>query len=389
MFIVSLPYAVLHGGWWAVFALVGVSYICYYTGVILVECLYDDEGRRIRGSYVQIAEAVWGPRIGGRMVNIAQLIELLMTCILYVVLCGDLLEGSFPQAAMDKMGWMMLSCILLLSCAFLTNLTAVSRLSFWNTISHLVINAVVVFYCFSWIASWHWTWVRWTTNIQTFPTVLGIVVFSYTSQIFLPTLEGCMVDRSKFVPMLKWTHVAAAAFKASFGLIGFLTFGPNTQQEVTSNLPTQEFKAIINLILVVKALLSYPLPFYAAEQLLEVTFCQGKPVTFFEGCFHTDGKLKILALFSRICLVFFTLFMAVSVPYFALLMGLIGACTGTMLSFIWPCVFHLKLKGSSMGRRARIWEYCIIAMGVSFCFIGVIFSALELSRAMNASDEYY
>ena len=37
-----------------------------------------------------------GKKYGGKIVNAAQLIELLMTCILYVVLCGDLLMGAFP-----------------------------------------------------------------------------------------------------------------------------------------------------------------------------------------------------------------------------------------------------------------------------------------------------
>lgn len=106
MFIVSLPYAVLHGGYWGVFALVFVAYICCHTGKILVACLYepDENGQmvRVRDSYVGIAEAVMGPQIGGKLVNAAQNIELLMTCILYVVLCGDLLIGSFPDGAIDQ-----------------------------------------------------------------------------------------------------------------------------------------------------------------------------------------------------------------------------------------------------------------------------------------------
>lgn len=68
----------------------------------MVECLYDDSGKRVRTSYVEVAEECWGSRLGGPVVHIAQMIELLMTDILYVVLCGDLLEGSFPTAPMDK-----------------------------------------------------------------------------------------------------------------------------------------------------------------------------------------------------------------------------------------------------------------------------------------------
>lgn len=53
--------------------------------------------------------------------------------------------------------------------------------------------------------------------MSTFPITLGIVVFSYTSQIFLPTLEGNMRDKSKFQPMLDYSHIAAAAFKVRLG----------------------------------------------------------------------------------------------------------------------------------------------------------------------------
>lgn len=41
MFIVSLPYTVLHGGYWAIVAMIGVAHICCYTGKILVDCLYE------------------------------------------------------------------------------------------------------------------------------------------------------------------------------------------------------------------------------------------------------------------------------------------------------------------------------------------------------------
>ena len=47
----------------------------------------------------------------------------------------------------------------------------------------------------------------------TFPITLGIVVFSYTSQIFLPTLEGNMENPAEFRDMLDWSHIAAGAFK--------------------------------------------------------------------------------------------------------------------------------------------------------------------------------
>ena len=72
-----------------------------------------------------------------------------------------------------------------------------------------------------------------------------MVIFSYTSQIFLPSMEGNMVDRSSFGTMLDWTHLAAAVFKVGFSYIGFLTFGDDTQEVITNNLPNQTLRQLI------------------------------------------------------------------------------------------------------------------------------------------------
>ena len=143
--------------------------------------------------------------------------------------------------------------------------------------------------------------------MHTFPTVLGIVVFSYTDHIFLPTLEGSLKNRSHFKPMLKITHIAAAAFKVSlcqhalrniqtqaiFGLVGFLTFGENTQEEISNNLPSQNFKICLNLILVVKALLSYPLPYYATARIIEENLFLGRGKTDLPCAYGDDKQVRI------------------------------------------------------------------------------------------------
>lgn len=148
--------------------------------------------------------------------NIAQNIELLMTCILYLVLCGDLFVGSFPES-LDHASWTIISSMLLVPCAFISSLKLVSRLSFCNAIVHLIINALILLYCVMKIHTWDLSKVTLKMDIYTFPISLGIIVFSYTSQIFLPTMEGNMIERRKFDSMLNLTHLVAALFKASFG----------------------------------------------------------------------------------------------------------------------------------------------------------------------------
>lgn len=89
--------------------------------------------------------------------------------------------------------------------------------------------------------------------------------------------------------MLSQSHIAAAAFKAIFGLIGFLTFAELTQKEISNSLPNQLFKVVVNLVLVVKALLSYQLPFYAMVQLLTDNFFRGVEFTLFSRCDIVDS----------------------------------------------------------------------------------------------------
>ena len=115
-----------------------------------------------------------------------------------------------------------MSCMILMPCAFIRSLKFISKLSFYNAVVHVLINLIILIYCFSKITTWNFDKIEVSINIWSFPISLGIIVFSYTSQIFLPTMEGSMVDRKKFDSMLNWTHFVAAIFKAFFGLIGKL-----------------------------------------------------------------------------------------------------------------------------------------------------------------------
>ncbi|WKY14090.1 hypothetical protein Q1695_004709 [Nippostrongylus brasiliensis] len=100
MFIVSLPIAVKVGGsalisspvgeWWSVFAMMGVPYICYWTGVLLIECLYEKDKKV--AEFYRPGFCKW--------VLAAQLTELLSTCIIYLLLAADLLQSCFPSIGM-------------------------------------------------------------------------------------------------------------------------------------------------------------------------------------------------------------------------------------------------------------------------------------------------
>ena len=394
MFLLALPYAVLNGGYWGLVALLSAAGITYYTGIILVSCLYEDDlvtgvKRRVRDSYVDIATEVWGV-YAAQIVHTAQFIELIMTCILYLVLCGDLLTNIFPtnmEKGVNTTMWTVVATFFIIPCAFLRDLKAVARLSLGNAVAHVIINVIVLGFCITHIGSWHWSQVKLVVDVKRFPVSMGIVIFSYTSHIFLPSLEGDMTDRQNFSRMLKWTHGLAGVFKAVFAYICFLTFGNLTKDVITDNLPTAGFKGFVNCALVVKALLSYPLPYFAAAELLEKALFNGRPRTKFPSCYASDGMLEVWALSLRMLLALFTLTLAIYIPQFALLMGLIGSFTGTMLSFVWPCWFHLKIKWYEIPNWQKLCNVCIMVGGGICGIVGIILSMNGLVEAFREADE--
>ena len=142
-------------------------------------------------------------------------------------------------------------------------------------------------------------------------------------------------------------------------------------------------KTIVNLILVVKALLSYPLPYYAACELLEKELFQGKPETVFPTIWALDGELKVYGLMFRVAVVVVTIIFAVVIPHFTILMGVIGSFTGCFLSFIWPAIFHLMLRHHTMHKMTMMYDIVIINLGVFFGLLGMYYSGRALQRAFE------
>lgn len=77
----------------------------------------------------------------------------------------------------------------------------------------------VMLYCMSRASSWSWSSLPLSVAPEDFLVSVGVIIFSYTSQIFLPPVEGSMEDRGQFNAMLAWTHAAACIMKTAFSLL--------------------------------------------------------------------------------------------------------------------------------------------------------------------------
>ena len=56
--------------------------------------------------------------------------------------------------------------------------------------------------------------------------------------------------------------------------------------------------------------------------------------------------------------------------------------SGTMLSFVWPCIFHLRLRGGSLPIHVIVIDVFIVIIGLTCGIVGMYYSAKGLVAAL-------
>ncbi|CAB1342825.1 unnamed protein product [Coregonus sp. 'balchen'] len=228
VFFLGLPYALLQSGYLGLLLLVLAAVICNYTGKILVSCLDNEEGQpiRVQDTYEDIANTCCKricPLLGGRVVNAAQVVELMITNIM----CHSFSFLPLPPAA-----WSVVTFLTLVPCMLIRELrvVVVSRLSLLCSLAQFLITFIVVAYCLHQAHRWSWRRTVLLVDFDRFLVSVGVIIFSYTSQIFLPTLEGSMEDKGDFSNIMSWTYSLACVLKTTISVLAFLTWGRRYQR---------------------------------------------------------------------------------------------------------------------------------------------------------------
>ena len=80
------------------------------------------------------------------------------------------------------------------------------------------------------------------------------------------------------------------------------------------------------------------------------------------------GRITTRRCVVRSCLVLFILALAQGVPHFSLFLNLVGSSTTVMLTFVFPCLFYLKLQ-NNLPLHVKVLFIEILLLG---CIAGII-----------------
>ena len=370
--LLALPYVIAQSGLVAIAALMIIPSIAYYTGTILIDCLYeiDVTGERVRTrtNYKDLGAAC-SPRFGAVIVATVQYIELFLIASLNLVLAASLASSIFPESPLSEKSWMIIAAAAGLPIIFVKNLSQVAWLSLLSVIALFVVVVVVLSYGFAHYSTWvprkilFW-------SIDGVPASLAIIILSYICHPVLPTIEASMEKRSQFRTVLALVYLFAAMLKIVFSVCAYFSFSSNIQDVIVNSLPMGITHLVVNSFLILNVLFSYPFLVIAIIQIIEESV----------SAESFPFKIPDLVWFAGIRLVtnFLTLLPAISIPHYGLFMAFIGSLASSSQCFIFPPLFHLILKTKELKAYHYILDISIIVFGVLVSILGLLHSGKEL-----------
>ncbi|AES62112.2 transmembrane amino acid transporter family protein [Medicago truncatula] len=378
--ILSTPYAAKEGGWLGLSILFIFGILSFYTGLLLRSCLDSEPGLE---TYPDIGQAAFGT--AGRIaISIVLYVELYGCCIEYIILEGDNLASLFPNAYLNLGGielnpqtlFAVVAALAVLPTVWLRDLSVLSYISAGG-----VIASVLVVLCLLWIGIEDVGFQRsgTTLNLGTLPVAIGLYGYCYSGHAVFPNIYTSMAKPNQFPAVLVACFGVCTLLYAGGAVMGYKMFGEDTLSQFTLNLPQDLVATKIAVwTTVVNPFTKYPL--YAITYALTIS-----PVAMSleELIPANHAKSYLFSIFIRTGLVFSTLVIGLSVPFFGLVMSLIGSLLTMLVTLILPCVCYLRILRGKVTRIQAGLCITIIVVGVACSSVGTYSALAEIVKSLS------
>lgn len=358
--ILSTPYAVKEGGWIGLSILFIFAVLSYYTGILLRSCLDSQPGLE---TYPDIGHAAFG-NVGRIAISITLYVELYACCVEYIILESDNLSSLFPNAHLSLGGlelnskhlFALLTTLTVLPTVWLRDLTVLSYISAGG-----VVASILVVFCLFWVGLVDKVGFQpkgTLLNLSTLPVAIGLYGYCYSGHAVFPNIYTSMEKPSQYPAVLFTSFGICTLMYAGVAVLGYLVFGESTESQFTLNLPQD----LVASKIAVWTTVVNPFTKYALT-MTPVALCLEELIP------ANHIKSHIYSILIRTALVVSTLIVGLSVPFFGLVMALIGSLLTMLVTFILPCACYLRiLKGKANQFQVSACVLIIIVGSVSSAF---------------------
>ncbi|KAF5467081.1 hypothetical protein F2P56_016943 [Juglans regia] len=365
--ILSTPYAAKEGGWVGLSILFVFSVLSFYTGLLLRHCLDSEPGIE---TYPDIGQAAFG-NAGRITISIILYMELYACCIEYIILESDNLSSLFPNAHLSlgavelnsHILFALLTTLAVLPTVWLRDLSVLSYISAGG-----VIASVLVVLCLFWVGLVDGVGIQskgTTLNLATLPVAIGLYGYCFSGHAVFPNIYTSMARPGQFPAVLLTCFCICTLMYAGVAVLGYKMFGESIQSQFTLNMP----QGLVATKIAVWTTVVNPLTKYALT-MSPVVMCLEELIP------SNHSKSHIYSVCIRTTLVVSTLVVGLVIPFFGLVMSLIGSLLTMLVTLILPCACFLSILRRKVTRFQVVLCIIIITVGVISSAIGT-YSALS------------
>jgi len=351
----GLPYAFSKSGWLlGTITVFSISAINVYAMLLLVKTRQklESQGHKDIFGYGDVGRIVAGNK-GETFVNACLVISQVGFATAYIIFIAaniyNITDGGINRA------YVCFGCVPILAILVqIKDMKTLSPFSLIADVANILGFSAVLFQDFEYYEYHHEPIVAF--NFAHFLYIASVTIYSMEGVGLILPLESSCADRKGFPSLLKKCIFGITTLMVVFGCGGYIAFGASTQAPITLNLPGDTWSMFIKLSLCLALYLTYPVMLFPVNEVMEDIFLK-------EGSQPNRMFRAFVVLVSA--------FVAYSIPDFGKFLGLVGASICTLLGFILPCYFHMKVFDKS---ELQIWEYLsdyfLIIFGLVFGVLG-------------------
>ncbi|XP_022934676.1 amino acid transporter AVT1A-like isoform X2 [Cucurbita moschata] len=365
--LLSTPYTVKEGGWGSLGVLLVFAIMCYFTAMLMKYC-FEKRGQINIVTFPDLGQAAFGT-FGRLFVSCC--------CIEFIILEEDNLSSLFPNARLNLGGlhldsnhlFGIVTALLVLPTVCLRDLRWISYLSAGGVVATTVIILTIAYLGTLGGIGFHEVEAGEVVNWKGIPFAIGAYGFCFSGHTLFPNLYHSMADKTKFTKALLVCFVFCVLIYGGVAVMGFLMFGQTILSQITLNMPQHALaSSVAKWTTVIIPLTKYALLMTPLAKSIE------------ERLPARVSNSLWCSILIRTALVLSSLSVALLLPFFGLVLTLIGSLLCILIAIIIPASCFLKIMGKEASRLQVISCKVVILVGIVGAVLGTYSSFSQMAR---------
>ncbi|KAH8549200.1 transmembrane amino acid transporter protein-domain-containing protein [Umbelopsis sp. PMI_123] len=354
----------------------------------LSRCAARTEGRN--ASFFAVSQLTWPS--AAIFFDLAIAIKCFGVSVSYLLIIGDLMPTIITSLAgisnqdnilLDRRFWITVFTV-----------TAVVPLSFMRKLDSLKYTSVVSLFAVAYLCAiviWHFSSSNFINdpagNVEMihfstrFFRSLPVFVFAFTCHQNLFSVYNELKDNGKQVML---TVVGISIGSACFiyeliGALGYLSLGKMVHPNFILEYPSSMFVTGGRIALVVLNTFSYPLQAHPCRASLEKVIACFKSNTRKNGKAPPPTPLQFFAMTTAILICSYIV--AITVTKLDLVLAFVGSTGSTLISFILPGLFYVKINENEPWNREKISALCLAIYGICVMVVCLTFNIVHIYQS--------